>query len=367
MKYKLLPFILLLSTKLLAQVDLSKINPEHYICYRTNSTIRIDGLFNESDWNNALWTKEFIDIEGRKKPNPAYQTKVKMLWDDTYLYIAAYLEEPHVWATLTERESVIFYDNDFEVFLDPDGDTHKYLEFEMNALNTQWDLMLLKPYRDEAGGNIAIDNWNFNGIRSAVHIDGTLNNPEDIDKGWSVEIAIPLDAITEVGTTGPKPKNNEKYRINFSRVQWTTDIIDGKYVKRKKIENGVEKTLPEDNWVWSEQGVIAMHQPETWGYVQFSDKTVGSEVVAFIPEPDEDLYKLLRTLYYKQTAHFNTNKHYANRLEILFSNSELEAFKYAKTELYCTETMYEAVAISLDGKRKIRITQDGRIWTTPLK
>ena len=27
----------------------------------------------------------------------------------------------------------------------------------------------------------------------------------------------------------------------------------------------------ESNWVWSPQYQIAMHQPETWGYVQFAD------------------------------------------------------------------------------------------------
>ena len=50
--------------------------------------------------------------------------------------------------TLTEHDSVIFQDNDFEVFIDPDGDNHNYYEIEINALNTEWDLRLPKPYRD---------------------------------------------------------------------------------------------------------------------------------------------------------------------------------------------------------------------------
>jgi len=51
-----------------------------------------------------------------------------MLWDDQAVYVAAELEEPHVWATLTQHDSVIFQDNDFEVFLDPDADGHNYGE-----------------------------------------------------------------------------------------------------------------------------------------------------------------------------------------------------------------------------------------------
>lgn len=355
---------LVIYSNLFAQSNQKRMIPKDYICYRSSSKIIIDGLINEKDWHNAAWTDAFIDIEGNSKPKPRFETKAKMLWDDNYLYIAAYLEEPHVWANLTERESIIFYDNDFEVFIDPDGDTHKYLEFEMNALNTQWDLLLLKPYRDESGGTVAIDNWSFNGIHSAVHIDGTLNNPNDIDKGWSLEIAIPLDAITEVGSTGPKPVNNEKYRINFSRVEWNTDVVEGKYVKRKTTEKGIEKNLPEDNWVWSEQGNIAMHQPETWGYLQFSNKVVGSATQDFIADEDAEISNLLRNLYYKQSAYCHTNKKYTELLASLFNDTEIHAYENAKTAIYSTPSFYEATALSTDGKRIIHISQDGRLWKT---
>ena len=94
------------------------------------------------------------------KPKPRFRTRVKMLWDDEALYIAAEMEEPHVWATLTEHDSVIFHDNDFEVFLDPDGDNHLYGELELNALNTTWDLLLTKPYKD---GGQAINAWEITG------------------------------------------------------------------------------------------------------------------------------------------------------------------------------------------------------------
>ena len=69
-----------------------------------------------------------IDIEGDLKPQPRFRTQVKMLWDDEHFYIAAEMEEPHVWGTLTEHDSVIFRDNDFEVFIDPNGDTLEYID-----------------------------------------------------------------------------------------------------------------------------------------------------------------------------------------------------------------------------------------------
>ena len=125
-----------------------------------------------------------MDIEGNLKPDPFYDTKVKMLWDDNYFYFGAEMEEPHIWATLTARDAVIFKDNDFEIFLDPDGDTHNYYELEVNALETEWDLLLLKPYRDQA--KVAVDSWDIPGLITKVHVDGTLNDALDMDNGWTL-------------------------------------------------------------------------------------------------------------------------------------------------------------------------------------
>src|SRR5262249_16446424 len=121
-------------------------DPLAYVCYRAEKPIKIDGKLDDPAWDAAPWSDDFVDIEGDAKPKPRWKTRMKMLWDDECLYIAAEMEEPHLWATLTEHDSVIFRDNDFEVFLDPDGDNHNYAELELNALNTTWDLLLTKPY-----------------------------------------------------------------------------------------------------------------------------------------------------------------------------------------------------------------------------
>src|SRR5690606_80496 len=137
---------------------------------RAGGAIEIDGKLGEKDWEAAPWTDLFVDIEGDRKPRPRFETRAKMLWDDAYFYVAATLKEPHVWATLTEHDSVIFHDHDFEVFIDPDGDNHNYYEIEINALNTEWDLLLKKPYRD---GGPALNEWEIPGLKKAVAIEGT--------------------------------------------------------------------------------------------------------------------------------------------------------------------------------------------------
>jgi hypothetical protein len=163
-------------------------HPKGYVCYRATTPITIDGKLTDPAWEAAPWTDSFVDIEGDKQPKPRFRTRAKMLWDDEALYIAAELEEPHVWANLTKHDSVIFQDNDFEVFLDPNGDNHLYGELELNARNTTWDLLLTKPYKD---GGRAVTAWEILGLKTAVHIDGTLNDPRDKDTGWTVEINGP--------------------------------------------------------------------------------------------------------------------------------------------------------------------------------
>ncbi|MCG2459678.1 carbohydrate-binding family 9-like protein [Flavobacteriaceae bacterium F89] len=270
--------------------------PRKYIAYKAPEKIIIDGKADEVSWQKASWSADFIDIEGALTPK--YKTNMKILWDDNYLYFFAKLEEPQVWATLKQRDTVIFYNNDFEIFIDPDGDTHNYMEFEMNALNTVWDLFLTKPYRDH--GNV-LDSWDIQGLKTAVHVDGSINDPSDTDLGWSVEIAMPWSVITEPAATSAVPVDHF-WRMGFSRVNWKFDLINGKYY-RKKDGNG--KFLPEYNWVWSPQWVINMHEPERWGYVYFSSNTVGHETTFNIPQ-DEKIKWGLYALYRKQKKHFAT-------------------------------------------------------------
>ncbi len=99
--------------------------PRGYVCMPATDPPRIDGRLDDPAWKHAAWTDRFVDIQGKQKPKPRFQTRAKMLWDKNYFYIAADMIEPHVWGTLTKHDSVIFHDNDFEVFIDPDGDTLK--------------------------------------------------------------------------------------------------------------------------------------------------------------------------------------------------------------------------------------------------
>ena len=329
--------------------------PKGYICYRADRPIDVDGKLDDPSWADAPWTDAFVDIEGDRKPTPRFETRAKMLWDDEFLYVGARLKEPQVWGTITQHDAVIFHDDDFEVFIDPDGDNHEYYELEINALGAEWDLFLKKPYRDCGPAD---NGWEIPGLKKAVAVSGTLNDPTDVDDGWSVELAIPWKALAEHAHRPSPPADGDQWRINFSRVEWRRDVVDGKYRK-------IPKT-PEDNWVWSPQGVVDMHRPERWGYVQFSTAKPGA--ATFRPDPAGTVRDRLMQIYYAQGAFHRNNTRWSEALDPLDLPPLPAGMPPHRTEIRKTPEGYEA-AITFDpegrGPQTWTVRQDSRIGRTP--
>ena len=324
--------------------------PEQYTCYKATEKLNIDGLLDEADWGKAIPTKPFVDIEGEKRPLPWYETRVQMLWDEEYFYIAAELEEENIWATYSQHDAVIYQENNFEVFIDPDGDTHNYYELEINALGTVWDLLLTQPYRD---GGLAINGWDISGLKKGVHLSGTLNDPADTDRKWSVELAIPWKAVTR-----QRPEEGSIWRVNFSRVEWRIEEENGNY--QKTVDPSTGKPLPENNWVWSPQGVVAMHQPETWGFVQFTETRAGEKPVAFRQNAEDEIKWQLRQVYYAERKHKKQYGQYTSQL----SELGLKGPFFQQLLILADEHIFVARARSEDHFLYIR--EDGRVWKEPV-
>jgi hypothetical protein len=314
-------------------------HPKTYVAPKALGAVEVDGV-PDGEWERAPWTDDFIDIEGDRKPLPYHRTRVKMLWDDEFFYVFAELEEPHVWATLTEHDSVIFRDNDFEVFWDPSGDNHNYFEYEINAFATDWDLRLPKPYRN---GGPAINAWEIPGLKKAVKVHGTINDPSDTDEKWTVELAFPWEAFREHAGVDLPPQDGTVWKVNFSRVQWQTDVVEGKYVKKEGV--------PEHNWVWSPQHAIDMHRPELWGMVLFAEDPNAEP-------PQDPLWTeraMLHRVLYAQQEHRRQQGRYAEEL----------------SQLGLPESWPVAFVVSGDGYRAVagtgpylQLDETGRMWPT---
>ena len=330
--------------------------PKRTVVYRAPAPPAIDGRLDDPAWQAAAWSDPFVDIEGDRKPAPRWLTRVKMLWDADHFYVAADMEEPDLWGTLTTRDAVIFQDPDFEVFIDPDGDTHQYDELEVNVLGTAWDLLLVRPYRD---GGPPIDGWDIAGLGIGVNARGTINRPGDKDDGWSIEIAMPWRALREAAPGRRPPAAGDQWRVNFSRVEWLVDVADGRY--RKRVNPATGKPFAEDNWVWSPQGAINMHMPERWGVVQFSDQAPGGPEERVRDDPDDLMKWALRRLYYRQQRYRTAHGKYATRLEDLDAANLRVDGQPLSPQIETTASSYEISVASRAGGR-VRLRQDGRVW-----
>jgi hypothetical protein len=319
--------------------------PEKYVCYQSIKPIIMDGKLDDESWKKAEWTSHFIDIEGIQKP--FFDTKAKMLWDEQYFYFGFELEETHLWASLTQRDTTIYFDNDIEIFIDPDGDTHNYYELEVNALGTEWDLFLTKPYRDPHMW--AINEWDIKGLITKVHLEGTLNDPRDIDKKWTVEVAIPWKVIE----SKPFPKDGDQWRVNFSRVHWDRDVVEDHYQKQDK---------PAYNWVWSPQGLIAMHYPEMWGFVQFSDNEIGGQKSNFTWDRIEDAKWALRQVYYAQRNYKGKNGVFTKNLPALNLDMDKPSGFLWPPEIEATSSQFTAKLKENKSNRIVLIKEDGKVW-----
>jgi hypothetical protein len=239
------------------------IEPAHYTCRRKGSA---------PEQSNA-----FVDIVTGE---PAwFDTRVAMQWDDEYLYFHFTAEETRVWATLTERDSKLYEENDLEIFI---AGKNAYYEFEINALNVIYEVFWIwkdvhkpgGPYwgrpefdpesqrtmvLDGVGGHVhergerwGFLDWDTPRLRHEVTVDG---------RGWSAEVAIPwrsLELLADGRSLPPKP--GDVWRIDCSRFQ--------------KIGRNGEVLDPCAGWTWNRHGHYDSHIPEVFPYVTLSDEGV---------------------------------------------------------------------------------------------
>jgi len=284
--------------------------PQKYIVKKINENLDLNQR-NLMIWDKLQATRIFCDIEEsnhtddknkNKIITPKYDTYSKICYNNDYLYVYARLYDEYIIADITKKNEVIFYNNDFEIFIDPDKDNINYYEFEMNALNTIWELSLPVAYKDK--GN-PINPDNLQSLKSNVFIKGELNNPFIKNEYWDVQIAIPFNELNEKFNKNYKgcPKHSNQMKLNFSRVQWDYNIIDDKFVKIKK---------PEYNWVWSGQGIIDMHRPEKWGYIQFNEYDD-----IFKEDKYYEIKNLAMGLYYTQKDNFEDKNLFLEKDDLL--------------------------------------------------
>lgn len=184
--------------------------PSSYIIYRAPSPPTIDGDLSDPAWRYADTIEDFYLFNLAK---PTYSTKAKLLWDDENLYIAFECQDEDIWATYKKRDEPLWEEEVVEAYIDPSGTGRNYKEFEVNPLGTLIDLNIVEPKNGNPGNWRELCKWNAEGVRIGVKVYGTLNNRNDKDEKWTVEMAIPLSNFAPY-----KPTIGSQWRLQLFRI-----------------------------------------------------------------------------------------------------------------------------------------------------
>ena len=252
-----------------------------YTALRTDTAPVIDGRLDEACWATAPRSSPFVDLVSGA--STVHDTGIAVLWDEDNLYMGFWVEEPFVEANLTERDSLIYNDNDVEVFI---AGRDAYYELEINALGTIYEVLFVwedaldgfpelspdmpgaRPWNGVGftthprGGRVGFWEWDFPGLRWGVAVDGTLNDNTDRDRGWTAEIALPWNGMRLLAAADGRalpPLHGDIWRISFSRFN--------QYREAPPAQDS-------GGWALSPHGAWDSHIPELFPHVQFSTRSV---------------------------------------------------------------------------------------------
>lgn len=259
----------------------------HYTAYRAAGPLQVDGKLDAESWRLAPRSPRFVDlITGRPT---IHDTRAATLWDDEFLYVGFWVEEPFVAAKLTERDALIWTENDVELFV---AGKDAYYELEINALGTIYEAFFVweegyersgyskapefsrsaegyKPWngvgfdQHPRGPRLGFFRWDLPGLKAGVQVDGTINDNADRDRGWTAEIALPWSGMGWLAAGDGRalpPRDGDVWRMDFSRFNTYREAAPAQ-------DSG--------GWAMSAHGVWDSHVPELFPYIHFSTKPAG--------------------------------------------------------------------------------------------
>ena len=173
---------------------------------KANSMIKVDGKMEESDWDKteARELEYFYKVE---KADDEQETSFRMLWDAEYLYVFFEAKDKYLTAREKKRDGQPYFDDCLEIFLIPAPDSlDTHFGFELNLYKASNDFVYFNNYYKEKNEVLFSYNPDF---EAEVSYRGTINNNEDIDEGWNLEMAIPISALGSLPSLNPVKKDSQ--------------------------------------------------------------------------------------------------------------------------------------------------------------
>jgi len=165
---------------------------------KSDETIRVDGLLDESIWDKAPEAGDFIQFQPERGKLGSLRTRVKILYDEKFIYFGFFCfdsQPEKMAAQITKRDADLDDDDAVAVLLDTFHDRRNCYFFTTNLLGTQLDGRITE-----------------NGRTRETTWDGIWKSAgQKTDFGWSAEIAIDLRCLKY------EPGKNKAWGLNLGR------------------------------------------------------------------------------------------------------------------------------------------------------
>lgn len=207
--------------------------------------IQIDGKLDEPAWQQAAHSGPFVDVS-QGGPNKRFPVdgSVKLLWDSEHLYVGFEVKDKDVVGGFDPKQvdPQLWNKDTVEIMIDPDGDgdNRDYYEIQINPQNLVFDSQFdsYNMPRVAPHGPFGHQSWSAE-LKSAVTIQGTLDDSSDRDEGYIVEAAIPWRVFTKAKQSPPRP--GDSWRMNFYAMQnnggvaWSPILGQGNFHKASRF------------------------------------------------------------------------------------------------------------------------------------
>ena len=181
------------------------------VCHRAESAPVIDGKLDDPAWSGAKIIEHFPAFWNRADTGTG--TRARLAWDDDALYFAATMTDNELRAFGTQRNDRLWLGDVFELFFKPFEDRPEYYEFQVNPRSAILELAFPKRGFDFA----TLAARPPMGMTAVAVVDGTLDRPDDRDRGWTAEGRIPWTAFAP---TGGRPEPGASWRFALCRYDY---------------------------------------------------------------------------------------------------------------------------------------------------
>ncbi|MEK7254716.1 MAG: DUF5916 domain-containing protein, partial [Bacteroidota bacterium] len=176
--------------------------------FRIADPVKIDAVLDETAWQQATVASQFIENSPEPGKPPSQQSEVRVLFDNTAIYIGALLHDPQpdsILKEMTERDNISNSDW-FAVVIDAFRDGNNGVGFIVTPAGIQFDTKFSAVAGNNGGG--------FGGLlfSGETSWDAVWDSEVKItSEGWVVELKIPYSALRFPNT------QQQVWNVNFAR------------------------------------------------------------------------------------------------------------------------------------------------------